>query len=203
MGEHPEISIPASAGTNQVLRYWLGLDVDRKVCDEAHRAYPDALVTAHLLVKLLEHASINDMMLWTALPPRYPTCPIGAKQGWAGRPWHEIEYSFLSWVLGNVDDQDIVWNARIELDRRAKEQEAARNAEKRKARENTIERQAYINAALQAVEFGTSYADMLSWFKNEEPNRAKWGIVKGDDDYRKILDACKSRKIELERIDLY
>lgn len=35
--------------TNQVLRYWLRLPLDRKMASPAHRAGPDAYVTAHIL----------------------------------------------------------------------------------------------------------------------------------------------------------
>lgn len=39
--------------TNQILRYWLGLDLDRGLALPAHRAGPDAYVTAHILRRQL------------------------------------------------------------------------------------------------------------------------------------------------------
>ncbi|HWA60759.1 MAG TPA: exonuclease domain-containing protein [Caulobacteraceae bacterium] len=38
---------------NQVLRYWRGLDLDPAFASPAHRAGPDAFVTAHLLMDLI------------------------------------------------------------------------------------------------------------------------------------------------------
>lgn len=107
---------------NGALRYWLedaGL-----ICPNheralpAHRAGPDAYVTAHIFVALL-NAGITgkDMVAWTREPALLPRCPIGK---FRGKPWPEVEGGFLSWMLRQADmDEDLKWNAQRELNRRA------------------------------------------------------------------------------------
>jgi len=107
---------------NQTLMYWLGLhaDLDEDRRHPPHRAAPDAYVTAHVLLKLLEHASVRDMVAWTQEPAVLPTCPIGK---FRGKPWAEVEGGFLNWMLGVADmEADLKWNARRELDRRFADQ---------------------------------------------------------------------------------
>ena len=67
--------------TNQVLRYWLDLDMDRSIADRAHRAMPDAYVTAHLLREILKHASIEDLIRWTNEPVLLPKVTFGKHRG--------------------------------------------------------------------------------------------------------------------------
>ncbi|GBQ86510.1 DNA polymerase III subunit epsilon [Asaia krungthepensis NRIC 0535] len=51
--------------TNQILRYWLGLDLDRHLASPAHRAGPDAYVTAHILMRQLALASPEELFRLT------------------------------------------------------------------------------------------------------------------------------------------
>jgi exodeoxyribonuclease X len=88
--------------TNQVLRYWKAITLDRTLAMPPHRAGPDAWVTAHILVELLKAASISDMVSWTAQPPLYPTIPIGR---YRGRPWSEAPTDYLEW-LGRLESLD-------------------------------------------------------------------------------------------------
>lgn len=111
---------------NQTLLYWLGLhnDIDEERRHPPHRAEPDAYVTAHILLKLLEHATVRDMVAWTLEPPVMPTCPIGK---FRGKPWAEVEGGFLNWMLNQPTmEEDLKWNARRELDRRQMDQRGAR-----------------------------------------------------------------------------
>ena len=68
----------APSHSNQVLRYWLGIQV---LAGEPHRAGPDTIVTARILLKLLEKASIEDMLAWTKEPPVMPRITIGEHRG--------------------------------------------------------------------------------------------------------------------------
>jgi len=104
--------------SNQVLRYWLGLKLDKSLAMPPHRAAPDAWVTAALLNELLKKASIPDLIKWTSEPKLLPTVPKGKH---SGMPWSEPPPDYLSWVISQKDmDPDIKWNAEQELARRAR-----------------------------------------------------------------------------------
>lgn len=112
----------APAHSNQALRYWrrpLGLDRDRAMV--AHRAGPDAYVTAFLLRDMLEMAPIADLIQWSSEPALQVRCHIGK---WRGTPWREVDDGFLFWVLGKDFDEDVIFTVRHEIDRRQKEHEA-------------------------------------------------------------------------------
>ncbi|NIE80059.1 3'-5' exonuclease [Asaia sp. As-1742] len=51
--------------TNQILRYWLKLDLDRASASPAHRAGPDAYVTAHILQRQLALADPEALLRLT------------------------------------------------------------------------------------------------------------------------------------------
>jgi exodeoxyribonuclease X len=54
---------PGAPGyANQVLRYWRGLRLDPDRAMPPHRAAPDAWVTAHILIDLLNEASVSDLI---------------------------------------------------------------------------------------------------------------------------------------------
>jgi exodeoxyribonuclease X len=107
----------APGHSNQVLRYWRGLRLDPALANPAHRAGPDAWVTAHLLIDLLKEASVEQMLEWTREPRRLERIPFGKHKG---RPWAEAPDDYLRWMAGQGDmDADVVAAARQELDRRA------------------------------------------------------------------------------------
>jgi exodeoxyribonuclease X len=102
--------------SNQVLRYWRGLNLDVDLAMPPHRAAPDAYVTAHLLAELLAHAALNDMIVWTGEPRPMPTIGFGKHRGLS---WEEIPTDYLEWMVTQQDmDADVIWHARQELDRR-------------------------------------------------------------------------------------
>ncbi len=102
--------------TNQVLRYWLGLNLDRDMASPPHRAGPDAWVTAMILVKMLPLASLEDMIAWSAEPKLLPTVPFGKHRGVR---WTEAPLDYLQWMGRQTDmDADAIWNAQRELRRR-------------------------------------------------------------------------------------
>lgn len=104
----------------QTLRYYLNLDIPSRYANaNPHRALPDAVVTACLLREAAKLVSIPEMLLWSSEPLYMPVCPIGKKQGHAGKPWADVDGGFLKWVVGQPDmDADTKWNAQRELTRR-------------------------------------------------------------------------------------
>jgi exodeoxyribonuclease X len=107
---------------NQSLMYWRGLETEMEwdLRMPPHRAAPDAYVTAHILLDLLHHATIEQMIDWTREPRLLPTCPIG--RDWKGKAWPQVELSFLHWMMRQPDmEADYKWNAQREIDRRRTE----------------------------------------------------------------------------------
>lgn len=111
----------APSHSNGALRYWLEeqgkIAPDHALTQPAHRAAPDAYVTAHILLALFEHGVTGkEMVAWTKEPRLLPTCPIGK---FRGQPWSEVEGGFLGWMLRQDGmEEDLKWNARREIDRR-------------------------------------------------------------------------------------
>ena len=111
----------APSHSNGALRYWLEdqglISPDPKLCEPAHRAGPDAYVTAHILVELLKLATGREMVAWTKEPRLLPTLPIGKQKG---SKWPDVDAGFLGWVMRQPDmDEDIKWNVRREIERRS------------------------------------------------------------------------------------
>jgi exodeoxyribonuclease X len=106
---------------NGPLRYWLEdrgrIAINFEQAMPAHRAGPDAYVTAHILLALFQSGRTGrEMARWTLEPAALPRCPIGK---FRGRPWEDVETGFLQWMLKTPDmDEDLKWNARRELDSR-------------------------------------------------------------------------------------
>lgn len=106
----------APGHSNQVLRYWRGLKLDPAVANPAHRAGPDAWVTAHLLIDLLKEATVEQMIEWTREPRRLDRIPFGKHRG---SRWSDAPADYLRWMSGQSDmDADVVAAARQELERR-------------------------------------------------------------------------------------
>ena len=111
----------APTHSNGGLRYWLEdqglIHPQHDMTMPAHRAGPDAYVTAWLLVALLNAgATGKQMVAWTQEPKLLPRCTIGK---FRGKPWSEVEAGFLGWMLRQPDmDADLKWNAQRELLRR-------------------------------------------------------------------------------------
>lgn len=106
----------APGHSNQVLRYWRELALDPALANPAHRAGPDAWVTAHLLIDLLREATVEQMIDWTRETRRVDRIPFGKHRG---KPWTEPPDDYLRWMAGQADmDGDVVGAARAELERR-------------------------------------------------------------------------------------
>ncbi|QDP64422.1 MAG: hypothetical protein Tp156MES38741_13 [Prokaryotic dsDNA virus sp.] len=113
----------APSHSNGALRYWLEeegkIAPDHALTQPAHRAGPDAYVTAHILKALFDTGLTGkEMVAWTKEPRLLPTCPIGK---FRGQPWSEVEAGFLGWMLRQPTmEADLKWNAEREIERRAK-----------------------------------------------------------------------------------
>lgn len=88
--------------SNQVLRYWrkpAGLVHERGL--PAHRAFPDAYVTAFHLRDMLNEASLAQLIEWSNLPGLLPRVRYGPDRG---KEWTEIAEDSL---IGFLSDRDI------------------------------------------------------------------------------------------------
>lgn len=96
----------APAFNNQALRYWLNpIGLDRNIANVAHRAGPDAYVTAFLLLELLKRASFDELVKWSAEPALLPSIPFGKHRG---AKWSAVPVDYLSWILRQPDmDEDV------------------------------------------------------------------------------------------------
>lgn len=110
----------APAHSNSVLRYWLEdqgrLDGFNHAHATVHRAGPDSYVTAFILRALLDDGHTGKQMLqWSREPAVLPRCPVGKHKG---KPWGDIDAGWLRWALTSDLNDDIKYNARLELERR-------------------------------------------------------------------------------------
>lgn len=171
---------------NQTLRYYLKLTIPEKMADGMpHRALPDCIVTALILQECLKLATVEQLIQWTKEPRLLPACPIGKKQGWAGKKWIDVDAGFLHWMLDQSEmEADLKWNARHELDRR----EHARH---------TIGRDGYMSAIPGVIKMALTLFDLRQWFTDETATRKSLGIVDGTDEYAAIVALCKAQAVTL------
>lgn len=108
----------APTHSNQGLRYWrrpAGLDRDAGL--PAHRAGPDAYVTAHHLRDMLAVASVEQLLAWSAEPALLARVPFGP---WRGRSWRDLDAAALDRIIAGESggNQDVAFTARHERARR-------------------------------------------------------------------------------------
>ena len=112
----------APGHSNQTLRYWLNpVGLDRGLATPAHRAGPDAYVTAFLLRELLRLHSLETLLAWSAEPAVLIRVPFGKRPeegGWRGCRWTEVDHGFLYWVVSRDFGEDVLHTVRLEIDRR-------------------------------------------------------------------------------------
>jgi exodeoxyribonuclease X len=102
--------------SNQVLRYWRGLTLDRTLAMPPHRAGPDAWVTAHLLAELAKTTTMEQMIDWSPKPKQLPTIPFGKHRG---SKWADAPTDYLQWMVRQREmDSDALACANEELARR-------------------------------------------------------------------------------------
>lgn len=108
----------APAHTNHALRYWLRpAGLDRTVAG-AHRAYGDAYVTAFLVREMLARTTGKQLIAWSSGPALLPRFIFGKH---AMKPIAEVDTGYLSWLVGQDFDEDVLFTARHELARRSAE----------------------------------------------------------------------------------
>jgi exodeoxyribonuclease X len=109
----------------QVLRYRLDLDVDRRFANPAHRAGPDAYVTAALVLRMLTKLTPEEMVEISSRPAFLPRLGFGKH---SKDPITDVPAGYLDWILrqrtadgGFEFDKNVVYTAQHELMRRQNE----------------------------------------------------------------------------------
>ena len=100
--------------SNQVLRYWLGIEIDTKV---AHRAMEDVRVTAEIFLRELGHDDlgadeipIGRLLKLSQTPVLLKTVTFGKHKG---ELWRDVDAGYLRWAsLQTWDDADIGWTVK-------------------------------------------------------------------------------------------
>ncbi len=101
--------------SNQMLRYQRRpAGLVHEIGLPAHRAMPDAYVTAHHLRDLLNAASLEKLLAWSAEPGLLPRVPAGSDRG---KSWDRLDAETLHEYLRDRD-VDVRFSARTELERR-------------------------------------------------------------------------------------
>ena len=102
--------------SNQMLRYWrkpAGLVHERGL--PAHRAFPDAYVTAFHLRDMLNEVGPEQLLAWSSVPGLLPRVVRPGPD--RGKGWNEIGDDSLAVMLGDRD-VDVRFTAETELARR-------------------------------------------------------------------------------------
>lgn len=101
--------------SNQILRYArMPEGLDRDMGLPAHRALPDAYVTAHHLRDMLNMVSVEQLLSWSDDPGLLPRVPAGPDRG---KAWARLTDAALSEFTGDRDE-NVSFSAQTELDRR-------------------------------------------------------------------------------------
>ena len=108
----------APTQSNQGLRYWRRpAGLDRATGLPAHRAGPDAYVTAHHLRDMLALAGVDQLLAWSAEPALLVRVPFGPSRG---RAFRELDDDALDRIIAGEGggNQDVAFTARTERARR-------------------------------------------------------------------------------------
>ena len=109
--------------SNQMLRYQrMPEGLVHEIGLPAHRAMPDAYVTAHHLRDMLNESSVEQLIAWSAEPGLLPRVPAGPERG---KSWTIIGDEALL-ALSKERDVDVRFTAETELRRRGDAQPAVR-----------------------------------------------------------------------------
>ncbi|MCI9865219.1 DNA polymerase III subunit epsilon [Rhizobium skierniewicense] len=101
--------------SNQMLRYQrMPEGLVHETGLPAHRAMPDAYVSAHHLRDMLNEASLEDCLAWSKEPGLLPRVPAGPDRG---KSWDRLGIEMLN-TLAADRDADIRFSAQTELARR-------------------------------------------------------------------------------------
>jgi len=101
--------------SNQMLRYQrMPQGLVHQLGLPAHRALPDAYVTAHHLRDMLNVASLEQLLTWSEQPGLLPRVPTGAHRG---KAWDQLDGDALL-TLAKDRDVNLRFSAETELRRR-------------------------------------------------------------------------------------
>lgn len=89
--------------TNQVLRYFLQLELDKERAMPPHRAGPDTYVTAHIFIQALDMMPWEQMMKITGEPTLLTVCTFGK---YKGKAWADVPSDYMRWILSNTNYND-------------------------------------------------------------------------------------------------
>jgi exodeoxyribonuclease X len=108
--------------SNQMLRYQrMPSGLVHEIRLPAHRAMPDAYVTAHHLVDLLNEASLEQLLALSKEPGLLPRVPSGPDRG---KGWDRLSEDALRDFL-QERDADIRFSAQTEIARRGEDKQPA------------------------------------------------------------------------------
>ncbi len=110
----------APTHSNQGLRYWRRPEtLDRATALPAHRAGPDAYVTAHHLRDLLGAATVETLLEWSEQSARLVRVPFGP---YRGRSWTDLDDDTLARIAAGEggNNADVRFTAREEMTRRGR-----------------------------------------------------------------------------------
>lgn len=99
--------------SNQVLRYWLGLDAKMQDVSRSmppHRAGPDTYVTAHLLVRILQERTAEELVKLTRTMPLIKKVPFNGEH--RGKLFSELDEGMLEWITKKDFSPEIMNTAR-------------------------------------------------------------------------------------------
>lgn len=101
--------------SNQMLRYQrMPVGLDHAIGLPAHRAMPDAYVTAHHLRDMLNQVSLEQLLAWSSEPGLLPRVPAGP---WRGKEWRDLGLDELR-TFSSERDVDVRFSALTELQHR-------------------------------------------------------------------------------------
>lgn len=90
---------------NQVLRYYLELEIDVPPTLFPHRALYDCIVTRGIFRELLKHHSLRELVQISSGPVLLPRVFFGKHKG---KTWDQVDYGYLKWCQGNMKDDENV-----------------------------------------------------------------------------------------------
>jgi len=95
---------------NQVIRYWLDLDIDSEKASPPHRALPDAYVTAAIFARLLDEKTVEEMIHISKYPALLKVMNFGKHKG---TTFADAPLDYLDWIVSKSDmDEDTKFTAK-------------------------------------------------------------------------------------------